>query len=489
MFRKRIDIKLTKIRNVLASASLRTNNAECWLQAAEMLGRINWYNQDGKISGDDFEIGLAKRCKKIILDKSKNTIEITDWLHVVSEGNDFGGHTPLMVNIVEELQRRGARQTVLVTRRISKETSVRLLRAGVKVVTLEGSLLNRAVAVYSHGQTAVKTLLHIHPDDAGAAVAARLVRENGGKVLFVNHADHVSSFGAGAADVILEVSGFGWRLTKERRANVCQSFLGIPSVNNYPHRRARSEGPIISMGASYKYRPSKELNFPIFLMNILSRTSLNVELIGPNGSEPWWAKLKEVYPNRVLFHGQLSFSKASFIIQSAIAYVDSFPIPGGTAFPQALLHGCTVFGPSLNAGGYSLADALSSPSLKEMTEDLLKFLSSRIEPPLQEEIRGKIRGEFNISAITDRLISAAEGKYIQIFPELDLTKQPTDTYVRLWHDENKLAVRLTQADQLPLKTRLRLAKIFIFGAKEGHNPGGRLRLRSLARWAITGKSG
>jgi hypothetical protein len=485
-------VTLNHVRSILCKIIRSEKNPEAAMQAAEMLGRLNWYNNDGRLSDELLEVELTELYGPRIEKSAPASSEAVGWMHIISEGNDFGGHTPLMLNIVEGLASRNAHQTVAVTRTLSEIYINRLRALGVNARILRGTIIERASEVFSLGLNADCIVLYIHPDDAGVAIAARLLRARGKKVLFVNHADHAFSFGSGAADVVLELSGIGWNLTSKYRAANSQSFLGIPIQQSLPapirasSTLARLNGPIISMGASYKYRPFKELSFPDFLIKFLTQTDKNFDLIGPSGREPWWSEVKLRYPDRVRFLGQLPQSEVRARLAEAVAYVDSFPMAGGTAFSQALLNGCTVFKPSKNAGGYSLADFLCSSTIDEMTRELLDFIEHQKQPLRQKKIREQILEKFSSAAVTDRLISAANGCYVPIIPDMAKITQELDYYVRIWNEERLLTFRLNQADRIYLFDRLKIANRFIFRSKEGLNPGRRVRISRLIRWVAMG---
>ena len=65
---------------------------------------------------------------------------------------------------------------------------------GVVFTLIRGDETERARAVVRAGLSADCVILHIHPDDIGAAIAAAALRRAGVRVLFVNHADHSFAF-------------------------------------------------------------------------------------------------------------------------------------------------------------------------------------------------------------------------------------------------------------------------------------------------------
>lgn len=473
---------LETLRSTLRSSALKAGSLEPALEAGRFLGRLNWLNDDGLLSEDALEIALLERhAAELDRHARRRGGEAFDWLHVISTAYIQGGHTRLLENLLAGLSRTGARQAVIVTAAAPDDFRKRAA-ALAAVRQLEGNFSQRAGGILVEGRGAARIVLHTHPDDLGSALAARALRAEGHRVLFVNHADHVFSYGPGAADSVLEISSWGWRLTAARRAAHAQHFLGIPVEAPTDTPAPTPEGPIMSIGAAKKYRPTAvDGGFPAFLLALLARTDRDVELIGPRETDPWWAEVIEGHPGRVRFRGPLSFAETEVRLREAGAYVDSFPVNGGTAFPQALMANRTVFGPGGDDGGYGLAGALRSPSLAEMTDALLAFLESGREPPRQTQIRRRIAEEFSVEAVTDRLIAAAHGRDVPVPAELAASPRKLDWHAGIWRDRGETAVELHPAPHLPFSTRLQLAS-----RMAGPTLQRRFRSRRLLKWTLRG---
>lgn len=484
------DRALAALRRELEAAALAASGLEAALEAGRLLGLLDWSNVDEVMAAEALEAALFERHGAELRRRAGAAAgPEAEWLHVISEAYAYGGHTRLPENLVSGLAATGARQAVAVTVAAPEGFAERVAAAGAAVHRLGGGWADRAAGLLALGRRTRFVALHIHPDDLGAALAARALRAEGRRVLFVNHSDHAFAFGPGAADAVLEISGFGWRLTEARRAARAQGFLGIPVRTPADPPPPAPGGPIVSMGDWEKYRPrAGEPGFPGFLLALLPRTDREVELIGPRAEDPWWAEVLARHPGRVRLHGPLPFAEASARVAAAGAYVERFPRNGSTALMEALLANRTVFAlggeAGGDAGGYGLVDALRFPSAEVLTEALLAFLATGREPPLEAEMRRRIREEFGVAAVTARLIAAAEGRPSPIPEELPRAPRPLNRQVDLWRGHGEVNLVLRPAPALPLGRRLAVAR-----RRAG---GGPLRRRhfgrgTLLRWASTGR--
>lgn len=435
-----LEERLAAMRRVLRRRALRTRDAETALRYGNALGRLCWLNIDGLLADDALEVALDARHGPTLCALTGRFVPPAgewDWLHVLSEAYDTGGHTRLAEILMAEQARGGARVAVVITRAGTPRFAQFCMETGVARLTVSGGLTDRAAALLAQGRRAARIALHIHPDDLGAALAARRLRAEGRRVLFVNHADHVFSWGPGAADVVLEVSGFGWRRTAEARQARVQGFLGIPALVSHAASRISSlppapNAPVMSMGHASKYRPAPGLDFPAFVEHLLARTEHPFELIGPTGQEPWWRGAVERFPGRLCFAGPLPYEKAAARLSSAACYIDSFPVGGGTAMLQALSTGLTVFGLGSETAAYSPLDALRSRSPEILADDVAGFLERGAELPLQTEIRRRVATDFSPAAVAARLKEAADGRLAPLPPDMSCPSRGADFHPRAW---------------------------------------------------------
>lgn len=483
-----IGVVLERLRRTLRKVALRASDLDGAIEAADVLGWLNWQNNDGLLTEEALEAALDVRHGSVLAASAQpQRHPNTDWLHVISTAYDFGGHTRLLKMLLTAQENAGMRVAVAVTRSAVAGFREEIARTGVILHLLEGTPAQRARNLIAVGRTADRIALYIHPDDAGAALAARRLRLEGRKVLFVNHADHCFSYGPGAADVCLEVSSFGSRLSAARRTIHSQNFLGIPIQATGVAPLAPSppfglpRGPVFSIGSSQKYKPGGGFDFPAFACDLLDRTHVEMELVGPSPHDPWWADAKAKHGDRLRLLGPLSYEETSARLACASAYVDSFPMPGGTAFPQALMAGKTVFGIRSDCGGYNLADTLRYPSVEAMGEALISFLGTGLLPERQVKMRLRIAEEFNADACAARLEAAANGNINTVPPEMMAAPCALNHYINMWHEAGRIAFQRQLANRLPLRDRL----AFIWACRQASPEvlGFRSR-RSKLHWAL-----
>ena len=239
------------------------------------------------------------------------------------------------------------------------------------------SLVNE---ILRHTENAERIVLHIHPSDIVSTIAARILAQAGKSVIFYNHADHVFTYGISSATTVCEVSSYGMALNKRagRAKNSC--YLGIPinfredqSDTGLGERRG-SVKTVLSCGEATKYAPANVF-FGEFIDCLLRQEpDVTILLVGPTGDEPWWGESVSRWGNSVQFLGRLDHDEYVAIMASADVYIDSFPITGGTAFPEALLNGKLVVGLQNPIQGYSPADELRVDNVKQLTERVVKLL-------------------------------------------------------------------------------------------------------------------
>lgn len=458
--------RITEWAAICRSAALSATRTEAALGAGSMLGRIFWLNDVGTVEDEALESALHERHGPSLAEaaaKFRIDDQPLDWLHIITEAYDSGGHTQLLEAVLSA-QTAHRRLAVAVTTTQTPRFAKRCAEFGIPVHRLKGSLASRAARLIALGRRAQRIMLHIDPDDLGAAIAARVLRDEGHEVVLLNHADHVFGFGHGAATIVAEVSGFGWRLTAERRVAQAQHFLGIPTMTASPQptleaaMQAAKEGPILSIGSAYKYRPNGGEDFQAFLMALMSRTDRQVDLIGPTPEDPWWKPVLARHGSRLRLLGRLSFEDTLAHLAAAACYVDSFPITGGTALTQGLMSGKTIFAPPYPAGGYSLADALRAPSIEAMTEQVLAYLASGKEPPEQAVIRRRIADEFGTEALKHRLARLEQGAKDPPPEEMLAAAQDMDFFTKAWRQGGASVFAVPRQARPGLATRIALTR-------------------------------
>jgi hypothetical protein len=194
----------------------------------------------------------------------------------------------------------------------------------------------------------------------------------------VNHADHLFCYGLNIADLVCEVSFFGLELNqKVRKTN--SVYVGIPvdlenldflvrpvDVKNYH---------FLSVGSNIKYEPNGSHSFPALVDSILkNNNNVRFTIVGPKFFDFWWMKLRFKYPRRLNLRKRVPYNLYEDLFLNADLYIDSFPMTGGTALPEARSFGVAVTGLLTGSSGYSPTDHLKSDNFSSLCESLSDFL-------------------------------------------------------------------------------------------------------------------
>lgn len=336
-------------------------------QLAQWLSTWLWKNATGIYRQDALEIALMQRLD--LSEPSPLCAAATHRgpeIHVATAVYPFGGHTSLMRCLIHMAD---ATPGVLLTRmqdtaaacqRLNLPASkVQAMPTGIEDVRDWVLRMAARLAEYQ------RVVLHIHPNDVLTALAIRVLRAQAPdiRILFVNHADHAFSVGIGAAHRVLEISRFGWALRHQRDSTATSTFMGIPiaqpaELTPCIVRPCPSRVQLLSGGSPYKFRPVQGMSLPAALKRLLLRQPYRVTVIGPHSRDWWWWPLRLRFPRRVQIVKLLPKEAYQQLLTRCSIYVDSHPLLGGTAFPEALMKGCNVSGLRGLAWGYSPADEL-----------------------------------------------------------------------------------------------------------------------------------
>lgn len=393
--------------------AISSKSLELALSFGQIYGSIKWSTSSSDVQDDDFEIEIFSKYKNIILsnmnenDKNKEN-HIT---HIISEAYDVGGHTKILRNFITAAKRRKIAQDVIVSRASNLNFEKFCAENDIKPHILRGPLSMRVKEIVEICKKTKVIILYIHPDDLVSAISARALREIGKKVLYLNHADHTFSFGIGASSCLLEVSGYGWEMSENRRKYLSHSFVGIP-IGKFENRERRDRSFILSIGSSRKYEPREGINFQKTISEIIRRTGINIKIIGTLGEEPWWEEVKKSFRDKIKFYGTMTYDSAKDYLENSSCYIDSFPITGGTALTEALAAGNVIFAPPSPTSGYGVADHFRSSSLTDMVEEIVNYVENGKIYKDYEGARRFVIDYFGSDACFDRVMKAASGEII-----------------------------------------------------------------------------
>lgn len=368
-----------EVADLIKSEGLSKNSMEDLIEWGEAYGRFLYTNYADIYRDDDFENELMSRID-CIAPTSKNEIQ-HKVLHVISQAYNTGGHTRLLEKIILG----GEKGDILITRNESSSEIKEAARINCTVFERkQGFSVSELIDIFSQYRC---IYLYLHPDDLRAFSVAGACRKNGVKVVMVNHADHVFSFGFNCVDEVAEVSLYGLKLTKERR-NIASGFIGIPLSNSeFSEIKSCNSGKTISLlsgATSLKYKPSVTGSFPEFAIDLIRKTNnINVTVIGPNlRKDFWWWKAKFHCGKRLKIYKKLSYNSYIDKVNHADLYVDSFPMTGGTGFPEVRGNNIVVSGLACGSSGYTPCDGLKYHSKDELIENIVQFSKYKKESHL-----------------------------------------------------------------------------------------------------------
>jgi len=292
-------------------------------------------------------------------------------LHIVTTPYLTGGHTRLMENL-SQMERIPS--DLLVVKLGEEEPVLKRLKEYFDEIKLikQTSALERLKMIVKFCKSYKTIILHIHRDDVETIVALGALKPlNNVRVIFVNHADHVMSFGYSISDIRLQISRYGFDRDNVFFPENKSSFIGIPlNINASPIKKVDLNKPftIVTSGAPGKYKPQKGMSFISIAKYLLVRYPLcNLIAIGPNfKTNYWWWWLKFIYPTRLKVVKSLDYDSYTTVMNKTDVFLDSYPMPGGTAFVEQYLNGKNCIGLTAPLQGYTPAEILKNIDVSEL---------------------------------------------------------------------------------------------------------------------------
>ena len=459
------------------SRVIAEKNVDHLLAMAEFYGSLRWGNFNGIYEDSDLQ-GIVQ--KKVLQSRHLHLPDLTrkqgGTVLIASSLYKSGGHSRVVLNWLKAFK-EDAQHRLLITRHVASDYRDDLDKHGIIYQLCASRGIELINEILAYCAAADRIVLLIHPSDIITTTAGTILAASGKPIIFYNHADHVFSFGISSATVVCEVSSYGIELNKRTHRVKEYSYLGIPidflgttAASNIPTSKKQSQ-TVLSGGDSYKYAPGKTC-FSNLVDNVLDkRDDITFLLVGPTGKEPWWTAVRERWGNRIQFMGgMLTYGQYLDTLASSDVYVDSFPITGGTAFPEALLSGKLVTGLSNPIQGYSPADALRVADVQELSEEIIRLLDR--DPASMskvEQARECAMAIHSLASFRERVKNIYAGIYDKSAP----SKVSIDTHwlERRW--KNGKSVSLSYREELWFRLPLRYCIGFkfrfsrLFGV-EGH---------------------
>ncbi|MBN3130872.1 hypothetical protein H4F52_03750 [Pectobacterium brasiliense] len=410
------------VNDIIESKSL--NNA---LQKSQRLGNLLWDNNIGIYDINELENSLSERYEKEMDDKEVYELAPSSTegeLFIVSQPYYTGGHTRLMERLSSFLEKK---PDLLITRNVDDDMIIRMNGFFNNVFLYSEKIFpddkRRIFELAKKIRSYKNVILNIHPDDIHAVIACSLVKKIDSTIrfFFVNHADHTFSYGSSIADIWFEISEFGRRVDSLRNLTAKKSFLGIPieGISLYKERNNTSQnikdGDIFfTAAASYKYNTIKGKSFNKIISHVIKKyPKSNIYIIGCDLiKDPWWIIEKIKYRDKIKLIENVNYENYLKITKDASVYIDSYPIPGGTAFSEQYFSNKTCTGLISPLQGYSPIELLKEKNINDL------FTIKRKKDAIPE-IELMAQHVHSMSAVKDRFNDAL---YNNIYSENLCTK-------------------------------------------------------------------
>lgn len=435
------------------------------IRMSRFLGEILWKNSTGQYELMSLENALVEKYASQFNTKF-DTGDQYPFLHILTKAYGTGGHTRIVERLIHSDALRAS--AVLVTEAIDPHALKKLSTAkhGCSKIAKQPDSTKKIQAIIFELAKCRTVVLHLHPHDIESVIAVAIAKKHFGiHVLMYNHADHVFSYGHGVADRVLEISYFGWALRNKRLTQNKSIFTGIPltlpSLTVEPQLRT-DRGYLAAAGSAYKFKPGQGYSFPDFVSRLIKKIGIPFILVGAKPLRSWWwwpifAREKLKAKPQVQFAPQMPHEKYVQYLGNATAYIDSFPMTGGTAFPEILSLGVPCFGVLTGAHGYTPADQLKSVDIDHLSHDLRHFLKTRERPDINlNKIIEQVYEAHDTEKVAKRVTTAMNTDAIDM-PPMWVNPAAIDTrfYEKIW--------RAQKIFTFPIHTlpNLRLLLLFI----------------------------
>ncbi len=345
------------------------------LVLARYYGNLCWSMGSVVYDSSDLERKLASR---VIAERglaARTDAQQKDALHVVSEPYLTGGHTRLMEKLADMHE---TTPDIMITRPTPRSVSDKVREhfsclhdaASIPGEVERIRYMTNVMAGYQ------RIVLSIHPDDILSVIACILVKEIASVTVYlVNHADHTFTFGSAAADVYFELSSYGRQIDELKMIEGQKSFLGIPvkdasasSANCLATPACDGKMIFFSAGSDIKFKPREGQDIRPLISALLRRYSAaEFFVVGPNvWRDTWWWFIKLRFGARLKLMKVMPYDQYIEVIRQASFFVDSHPMPGGTAFAEQLLAGRKCIGLVSPYQGYSPAEKIKSANINSL---------------------------------------------------------------------------------------------------------------------------
>ena len=356
-FYKNISRQKTFFEGMLALLH-KTNKFSDQLEIAQMALLYALTHNTGYFTSAVLENFFVHYAQKLTIDLSGIDYQKNSFLHVLTTGYEHGGHTRVVERWVENAPEYQTHSVVILA---PSNAQLSLLQKNVKnkhgqyiLYDEKQSLETKALALRKLAMGYQYIILHTHMQDPTATLAFG-TKDFTRPVLFYNHASHLFWIGKSISDMVLDLLEND-EVTTHRRQITNNIFAGVPSEQVTCHYSDRiqlrkelnlptDKKIIITSGAAHRYNNYGQKGFLDYVKQILDNDTY-LYAIGIDPSNKEWQQAAKETNGHIIPMGYIDFSQGYLkYLQAADLYLDSYPLPGYTAFIDAV--SCNVAGLSL----------------------------------------------------------------------------------------------------------------------------------------------
>lgn len=352
---------------------------------AEQLGLLLRYNSIGIYSLNNIESYLINNISLIISSQMTEAClkkdEKIKCLFVATELYHAGGHTRLMERLAKFLD---CKASLLITKKPS-DSIVNREEGFFHNIYYDKSITNKIIEKVFFNLNIIQqfdlVVLNTHSEDICAIIACGIAKKRNKKlkIHFVNHADHLFSYGSSVSDVWYEVSAYGRCIDAKRELTAKKCFLGIPidniDIENKRNYEFENGDLIFTAGARIKFKPDDDASIIPLINALLEKyNKSSLQVVGANCyRDYWWWRSKFKYGKRLVISKSMPYEEYLKVTSTAKLYIDSHPFPGGTAFVEQYLQGRLCTGLISEYKGYSPVEIFKKVSVNDVVDSVISI--------------------------------------------------------------------------------------------------------------------
>ncbi|MBQ3311802.1 hypothetical protein IJG72_06965 [bacterium] len=275
------------------------------------------------------------------------------FLHVATTFYKTGGHSRVIERWIKYADENQSHSIVLINQGDLEipdyvKNIVNSKNGNIHIIESSLSVKEKAIMLRQLASKFEYIVLHTHMEDPVATIAFG-TNDFKRPVLLYNHAEHLFWLGKSVADLVLEI-GASKEISKNKRLIGNTFEFGIPqefeyvdkSKDMFECRRKLSINEnkkiITLIGGENKFISFNGKNISDILKKlVLKRNDLEIYLIGPSNTNPYWAKVEKKSKGRIHVIGQVDYGNALYdYINSSNLIISSWPMGGGTIVNDVL---------------------------------------------------------------------------------------------------------------------------------------------------------